>query len=324
MSIGFMKAVLDRLVDRKGFSLDVFPAYDRDLGYFAYRERGGFMKAVIFSREGEEEQQLLSFDEFASFKGISFEVVNLVFANRGYQGSGISRQGYHEGTIDEEGNLRLPDEESLALFTEEKKGTRPMTLSDLAASAPVTMGLIAVNIMVFAASAFLSQSTEINVYVLVYLGAKFNLLIEQGEWWRLVTSAFLHGNLMHILFNMYALYNLGPFLEMRLRKVRFTAIYFISAITSGILSYFMTPSVSVGASGAIFGLLGAFLVLALRSREKGLRRVLPNILFILGINLMIGFAGSGVIDNFGHIGGLLGGMASTLLLAGRGPKASEE
>jgi rhomboid protease GluP len=319
-----MKAVLDRLVDRKGFSLDVFPSYDRELGYFAYRERGGFMKAVIFSREGEEEQQLLSFDEFANFKGVSFDIINLVFAERGYQGSGISRSGYHEGAIDPEGNLRLPDEESLALFTEEKKGTRPLTLRDMAASAPVTMGLIAVNIMIFAASAFLSQSTEINVYVLIYLGAKFNPLMEQGEWWRLVTSAFLHGNLMHILFNMYALYNIGPFLEMRLKWVRFTSIYFISAIMSGLLSFFFTPSVSVGASGAIFGLLGAFLVLALRSKEKVMRRALSNILFIIGINLMIGFAGSGVIDNFGHIGGLLGGIASSLVLAGKGPKASEE
>ena len=321
MSVGFMKAVLDRLVDRKGFSLDVFPSYDRELGYFAYRERGGFMKAVIFSREGEEEQQLLSFDEFANFKGVSFDIINLVFAERGYQGSGISRSGYHEGTIDHEGNLRLPDEETLSLFTEEKKGTRPLTLRDMAGSAPVTMGLIAVNIMIFAASAFLSQSTEINVYVLIYLGAKFNPLIEQGEWWRLVTSAFLHGNLMHILFNMYALYNIGPFLEMRLKKVRFTSIYFISAITSGLLSFFFTPSVSVGASGAIFGLLGAFLVLALRSKEKVMRRALSNILFIIGINLIIGFAGSGVIDNFGHIGGLLGGIASSLVLAGKGPKS---
>lgn len=318
MSIGFMKAVLDRLVDRKGFSLDVFPSYDRELSYFAYRERGGFMKAVIFSREGEEEEQLLSFDEFAAFRGVSFDIVNIVFADHGYGGSGISRPNYHEGTIDPEGNLRLRDEESLALFTEEKKGTRPLTLSDMAASAPVTMGLIAVNIMIFAASAFLSKSTEINVYVLVYLGAKFNPMIDQGEWWRLLTSAFLHGNLMHILFNMYALYNIGPFLEMRLKKARFTLIYFFSAMTSGLLSYLMTPSVSVGASGAIFGLLGAFLVLAIRSREKVMKRALSNILFIIGLNLVIGFAGSGVIDNFGHIGGLLGGIASALVLAGKG------
>jgi len=179
---------------------------------------------------------------------------------------------------------------------------------------PVTTALIALNVAAYAVTAFLSQDIiNSNIYVLVFLGAKVNSLIAAGEIWRLATCMFLHGGIFHLALNMYSLYAVGPVIENFFGKKKYTAIYFISGICSSLLSFYMTPEISIGASGAIFGVLGACLVFAVKMKNRIGKDFMINVIAVIGINLFLGFSVS-MVDNFGHIGGLIGGIASSLIL----------
>lgn len=147
----------------------------------------------------------------------------------------------------------------------------------------------------------------INNSVLISFGAKYNVLIEHGEIWRLLTCAFLHSNLVHIACNMYSLYIIGPQIQQIYGIKKYLSIYIISCITSSLLSYFMSPnSISVGASGGIFGLMGALLAFAIIERHRIDKKYISSLMQIIVINLFIGLSIKN-IDNFGHIGGLIGG-----------------
>jgi rhomboid protease GluP len=179
---------------------------------------------------------------------------------------------------------------------------------------PVTTTLIALNVAAYAVTAVLSQNLfSSNIYVLIFLGAKVNSLIAAGEYWRLVTCMFLHGGLIHLAVNMYSLYAVGPVIENFFGKKKYLAIYFIAGVCSSGLSFYMTPEVSIGASGAIFGVLGACLVFAVKLKDRIGKEFLTNVITVIAVNLFLGFSVS-MVDNFGHIGGLIGGIASSLLL----------
>jgi rhomboid protease GluP len=142
------------------------------------------------------------------------------------------------------------------------------------------------------------------------LGAKVSPLIVMGQYWRLITPVVLHASLAHIGFNMYALYAIGPVLERYYGSWRFLALYMLSALGGNVLSFYMTPGLSVGASTAIFGLVAAQGVFIYQNRRlfgAQARAMLNNVLFIVGINLLLGLTGG--IDNWGHLGGLLAGLA---------------
>jgi len=136
-----------------------------------------------------------------------------------------------------------------------------------------------------------------------------------GAWWLLITSAFLHGSFLHIAFNMYVLFALGPTLERLLGHGRYLALYLIAALGGGVASFWFSSvnAVSVGASGAIFGLMGALVVAGRR-----LRYDIRQVLILLGINLVIGFIAPGV-DWRAHLGGLVTGaaVAAVFVLAPR-------
>ena len=170
-----------------------------------------------------------------------------------------------------------------------------------------TLTLVLINVVVYLLTALASGSFDIRIDVLIRYGAKVNELIVEGELYRLLSSAFLHGDFTHILFNMYALFALGKIVEEAMGTGRFLLVYFISALGGGVMSFLFTPNVSVGASGAIFGLLGAVMMMALLGKSGVNRRMFPRILLLLFINLFSGFSSSS-IDNFGHIGGLLAGI----------------
>jgi rhomboid protease GluP len=181
----------------------------------------------------------------------------------------------------------------------------------------VTRGLLGILLALFVVSVLLSlwifgswtSLTRTDLRVLILLGAKVDELVAEGQLWRLLTAVFLHSGVIHLLFNLYALYTLGPLLEGYIGHLRFLAVFFISGLYGSLLSYAFSGSISVGASGAIFGLLGATTVFFLRYRQhfgdQG-RAVLQNMLLVLALNLLIGFSAS-FIDNWGHIGGLIGG-----------------
>ena len=134
----------------------------------------------------------------------------------------------------------------------------------------VTYILIAINVLIYILTAIISRNIyDIDSYTLLVFGAKVNELINNGQPWRLVTCAFLHGGLAHIAFNMYALKIIGSEVEYAYGKVKYIGIYLISAIGASLFSYiFNADSISVGASGAIFGLFGAMLIFGIKNRNK--------------------------------------------------------
>jgi len=139
-------------------------------------------------------------------------------------------------------------------------------------------------------------------------GAKWNYGILHGELWRLFTPMFLHGSIYHILFNMYALANIGPGLERHYGHGRFLALFVLGGFSGNVASFWMSSSVSLGSSTAIFGLLGAEGVLLYQNKRifGGMaQRALTNVITIAVINLIIGLSPG--IDNWGHVGGLIGG-----------------
>ncbi len=146
--------------------------------------------------------------------------------------------------------------------------------------------------------------------VLIAFGAKDNDLILQGQYWRFVTPIFLHANLLHLGLNMLNLAVLGVFLERLVGHIRFLLIYVTTGIVSIIASfYFMPQEISVGASGAIFGLVGAYSVFVLMHRRAFRKGGIPALLWLIIViagNLSIGFFVPNV-DNYAHLGGLLSG-----------------
>lgn len=144
-------------------------------------------------------------------------------------------------------------------------------------------------------------------------GMKINqLIVDYSQYWRLFTPMLLHGSIMHIVVNMYALNAFGPGLEMHFGHWRFLALYLLSGFAGNVFSFIFTPANSLGSSTAIFGLLAAEGVFLYQNRKifgSQARRALTNIVMVALFNLIIGLSPG--IDNWGHIGGLLGGMAFT-------------
>ncbi len=171
----------------------------------------------------------------------------------------------------------------------------------------VTYTLAAITILVFLlqlGTQFLYQGVDIPAL----WGMKINEMIVQGQSWRLITPVFLHGSILHILFNMYALISFGPGLERYYGHGRFLALYFVSGFAGNVFSFMFSTAPSLGSSTAIFGLLGAEGVFLYQNRSlfgRKAQRALVNLITIAIVNLVIGMSPG--IDNWGHIGGLIGG-----------------
>lgn len=179
----------------------------------------------------------------------------------------------------------------------------------------VTYSLITINILIFIITIIKSKSIyDIDTYTLVLMGAKVNELINCGQVWRLITCTFLHGGLAHIAFNMYALKIIGSEVEFAYGKKKYILIYLFSALGGSIFSYIFSPkSISVGASGAIFGLFGAMLIFGLKNKHRIGKGYVINLFKVIIINIFIGVTISN-IDNAGHIGGLLLGAIMALIV----------
>jgi membrane associated rhomboid family serine protease len=149
-------------------------------------------------------------------------------------------------------------------------------------------------------------------------GALIRPAIFAGEWWRAIAAMFLHGGPFHLLSNMYGLYILGRFVEDVVGSLRFVVIYFLGGLAGSAASTLFGKGLSVGASGAILGLLGAMIVLVLLRRasfaERWRRLLLWNLALVTVVQIGVGFF-TQIIDNAAHIGGLVGGAAATLIFA---------
>ncbi len=176
-------------------------------------------------------------------------------------------------------------------------------------------------IMVFSGLGFISFHGN----DLLEWGANFKPLTTNGEWWRLLTSTFLHGGIMHLAANMYGLLFVGIFLEPRIGKTKFAIIYLISGIFASVASlWWHDATVSVGASGAIFGLYGLFLALMLTKAypKEFSKALLVSTLVFVGFSLLYGLTGG--IDNAAHIGGLFSGFIIGLFISPQLKQETEE
>lgn len=179
--------------------------------------------------------------------------------------------------------------------------------------APATVILVGVNVLVYLLTVYQGTGVGRPGGRIFLDGALIGAAIDQqGEWYRLVTAMFLHGSLLHLLFNMLALYWLGTVVEQALGTWRFVLLYFVSGIagSAGALAMSSQFDVTVGASGAIYGIMGALLVLEYRATGTFAGQALGLIV----VNLALTFA----IPNIsvgGHLGGLVGGVLATFALA---------
>lgn len=182
----------------------------------------------------------------------------------------------------------------------------------LPSSAPyVTYAIIGVTVVFYLLQLATDLLLGYDIPVLLFI--KSNELIRSGQVWRLLTPALLHGSLAHIGFNMYALFSFGTSLERYFGHKRFLLLYAIGAFTGNVASFIMTDANSLGASTAIFGLIAAEGIFLYQNRKMfagQFRSAISNIIFVAAINLFVIGSLPG-IDNWGHIGGLLGGLAFT-------------
>jgi len=172
-----------------------------------------------------------------------------------------------------------------------------------------TITLVIITVVFFALQYLLEMLTGSDL-LFFYMG-KINTFIMAGQVWRFLTPALLHGSVLHVALNMYALYIIGNRLERFYGPGRFLLLYILSAFSGNVLSFVLTPNPSLGASTAIFGIFAAEGMFIFQNRKlfgpMRTRQAITNLGVVLMINLVYGFAPGTNIDNMGHIGGLLGG-----------------
>jgi rhomboid protease GluP len=190
---------------------------------------------------------------------------------------------------------------------------------------PVTFSLISACVLVYVLVALQGAAIGVSLNLglvqqpreVLSLGALIPALVAEGEAWRLITSAFLHSGFVHLALNMLSLYFLGSFAEVTFGRSRFLALYLISGIAGGLayLYFGAFNAPAVGASGAIFGLLGGVFGFAIRRGTFSTRNpVISQLLLLTALNLFLGATIPGV-SNTAHIGGLLGGLVFGYLMA---------
>ena len=208
--------------------------------------------------------------------------------------------------------IRCPDHAGTRAKVSPARSIRQTRARALSTGAPATLALIAINVAVYIVT--ISQGGGINQPIgqLWVDGALIGALVGEGEWYRLITAAFLHGGLFHLLVNMVSLWWIGSLVEPNLGTVRYLLVYFTAALAGSAGALLMSGPVepTIGASGAVYGILGALLILEwLRTGSLA-----GPALTLIVLNLVITFS----IPNIsigGHIGGLVGGVAATYALS---------
>src|SRR4029453_17769939 len=209
----------------------------------------------------------------------------------------------------------------------QRQTARGRSTLTLGGTGTVTRALLVVNIAMFVLEVAAGVGSAVvgnpSLRTLYNLGAMQPLAVARGhQYWRLFTAMFLHAGLIHLALNMYGLYLFGSIIERIYGQVRFLAIYFASGLMASVASFVFSDSrsVAVGASGAIFGLLGAWVAYNFRRRGDAFASTnLRWALMLIGINLVLGFSFAG-IDNFAHLGGLVTGAVAGTLAEGGGPR----
>jgi membrane associated rhomboid family serine protease len=191
-----------------------------------------------------------------------------------------------------------------------RQKTKVRTAATLTGPPQLTYVIIAINVLAFLATSAAGGRLSLTAGTVYEPGAVYATAVADGQWWRIITSGFLHAGLLHIALNMYFLYFLGSLLEPSIGKLRFGLLYLVSLVGGSFGALLLSPdAATVGASGAVFGLMGAA-ILAMRARGIGLMESGLGITLVL--NLVISFRPG--ISLGGHLGGLVAGVVVGYLM----------
>lgn len=309
-SVSLNEMFFRTLIDKHGFYMKQYKSNFHNVDKFiAMKEVEGGTYCVLITEDVDENIDVSEAIDFLNTTGKRFSLNVLILSTENY----VSNSFYHFNKLiisKNDNKVIFCDEACLPLenifnsIVKNKKEDRFLVKDKLP-----TIILILINTVIFFITAFFSRNIfDINTSVLLVFGAKFGPFISAGEYYRLFTCAFLHGGLFHLLCNMYSLYILGPQINIVFGTHKYIALYIICCFTSSLMSLIFLPNtISVGASGAIFGLMGALIAFAFIERKQLDKHFISGLLQVLILNLIIGMSMSN-IDNYGHIGGLLGGL----------------
>ncbi|PPK47895.1 rhomboid family intramembrane serine protease [Clostridium algidicarnis] len=322
----YINNIISSLIKEYGFSLEEYnTAEDNSKNLLAIKYENENAFVVTFSTKEDFANKSFLALEYMREKGIKALSLNNIIIDKFTNDhlDILENQNYNFIILDSDNGGLVGSSDQIKNFAglisklaqNDKSGnTKKRNLKKSINEYKATYTLIGINIFIFMISAYLSKSIfDIDIKVLLLLGAKNNQLINAGQYYRLFMAMFLHGGLLHLGLNMYALRTTGEIVESFYGRKKFLIIYFLSGITSSLASYIFSQSTSVGASGAIFGLLGACLIFAYKMKEKIGKEFLRNILSVIVVNILIG-ATIPNIDNFGHLGGLVGGLIISFIL----------
>ena len=321
-------SVMNYLTNSHGFTLESFEDSSNGLvNLIAIKPQNEGDYAVLITTDVDDYKDTENALRYLNSRGRHYGFHKIIISRRGY----VNNDSYSKVVVDEVTNNIIYYDESADVLArvirninsnnQNRNINRPSRSSNkpygssknfssglLDKSNIVTLIIIGINILMYVISAIKSNNfISIDSNTLIDLGGQFGIGIKLGQYWRLFTCMFLHAGIAHLAFNMYALFYVGTQIEQVLGKVKFLIIYFSSGLAASILSYAFRPlySLSVGASGAIFGLFGALLVFAFLRRDRlSNKGILSNLALIIVANLAIGFS-SNSIDNYAHIGGLI-------------------
>lgn len=311
-----LKLIFNFLTSHEGFYMDQYESEDnKKLNWIGLKKFPQGIYAIIITDDDNAVKDEISAKKYLNEKIDNYSLHVIILSRAGYNNDeSITSEKIVINS--ENNNLLYASKELLPLANVIIEIINPKRKTEKYKKSSLTLGLIAINIILFIISSAISGNIfDIDSMTLLKLGAKYNPAINNGEVWRLITAAFLHGGIMHLACNMYSLYIVGSQIEVIYGKKKYIIIYFFSALGSSGLSYLLAPrSLSVGASGAIFGLMGALLVFVLRNRKKLNKGIIGNLIAVIAVNLYIGLTIPN-IDNFGHIGGLIIGIIIAILLS---------
>lgn len=324
----FEQDYFNLLINNYGFYVEELKGKDNKELWIALKTVGDDGKyAVIISKSYEEDENLEIAKEYLTSLNKAYSIHNIVLYKNYNSEEKVEEdfsvgESCHRVIVDVENKKIIKSDRNseplvkILEFLLKKKEEVKIPWYKKIRCGKVTTILIGLNILAFLicliiatalGAGFFRNLFDMNPQILYWMGAKHNnAIIFNGEYYRLLTSMFLHGGIVHLLFNMYALYILGDFIEKVYGAKKYLAIYFTSGIVASLFSLYFSPLMGVGASGAIFGLLGASLVFAYGEKERIGKGLITNIIVIIILNIFIGLSLPN-IDISAHFGGFIAG-----------------
>lgn len=325
-------SVMNYLTNAHGFTLEKYEDLNNGLcNFIAIKAQNEGDYAVLITNDVDDYKDTENALKYLNSRGRRYGFNKIIISRRGY----VNNDNYSKVVVDEATNNIIYYDKSADVLARVirniNNNNQNRNIYNSNSNKPhgnfsneffnkysiATLIIIGINLLMYLISAIKAHNfISIDSKTLIDLGGQFGVGIRIGQYWRLFTCMFLHAGIVHLAFNMYALFYFGPQVERVFGRVKYLIIYFLAGLGASICSYAFSPlfSLSVGASGAIFGLFGALLVFTFLRRDRHNNKdILRYLVFIVGINLILGFSASKV-DNHAHIGGLILGAIIAFII----------